>query len=60
MLLHCVAAQQRTPTCAVAYAVRRGVSPESARDLIAEALPHSRRRGLLWEAAVLHGTEVAR
>lgn len=51
VLLHCVAAQQRTPTVAAAYAVHRGATPEQARRMVAEALPRSRRRGLLWERA---------
>ena len=51
VLVHCVAAQQRTPTVAVAYAVARGATPEEARRMVAEALPHSRRRGRLWDFA---------
>jgi ADP-ribosylglycohydrolase/predicted protein tyrosine phosphatase len=51
VLVHCVAAQQRTPSVAVAYAVRRGTAPADARAMVAAALPHSRRRGLLWETA---------
>ena len=51
VLVHCVAAQQRTPTVAAAYAVRRGATPDEARRMVAEALPRSRRRGLLWEHA---------
>jgi ADP-ribosylglycohydrolase len=49
VLVHCVAAQQRTPSVAAAYAVHRGATPERARRMVAEALPRSRRRGLLWE-----------
>ena len=51
VLVHCVAAQQRTPTVAVAYAVARGATPEDARRMVAEALPDSRRRGRLWDFA---------
>lgn len=51
VLVHCVAAQQRTPSVAVAYAVHRGATPAEARLMVAEALPHSRRRGRLWEFA---------
>lgn len=51
VLVHCVAAQQRTPSAAAAYAVRRGASPDEARRLVAESLPRSRRRGLLWDHA---------
>ncbi|WP_254185532.1 nicotinamide riboside transporter PnuC [Nocardioides panacis] len=39
VLLHCVQAQQRTPSTAVAYAVRLGAAPEEARRMIAAALP---------------------
>lgn len=59
VLVHCVAAQQRTPSVAAAYAVRRGASPGEARRLVAEALPWSRRRGLLWDHATA-GAEEAR
>jgi ADP-ribosylglycohydrolase len=51
VLVHCVQAQQRTPSVALAYAVRLGVSPDQARELVARVLPHSRRRGRLWDAA---------
>lgn len=51
VLVHCVAAQQRTPSVAVAYAVHRGATPDDARRMIAEALPHSRRHGRLWDVA---------
>ena len=51
VLLHCVAAQQRTPSVAAAYAVHRGATPAEARRMIAEALPRSRRRGRLWDLA---------
>lgn len=50
VLLHCVAAQQRTPTVAVAYAVRRGVPPTEAARAVLDALPTARGQGLLWEA----------
>ena len=51
VLVHCVAAQQRTPSVGVAYAVRRGATPDEARRMIAEALPHSRQRGRLWDVS---------
>ena len=51
VLVHCVAAQQRTPSVGAAYAVHRGATPEEARQMIAEVLPHSRRRGRLWDLA---------
>ena len=51
VLVHCVRAEQRTPSVAVAYAVHLGASAEEARRKIVEALPHSRRQGRLWECA---------
>ena len=51
VLVHCVQAQQRTPSVGVAYAVLLGASPAEARRMIAEALPHSRQRGRLWDAS---------
>ncbi len=51
VLVHCVQAQQRTPSVAVAYAVRRGATAAEARRMVAEALPHSRRHGRLWDFA---------
>ena len=51
VLVHCVRAEQRTPSVAVAYAVHLGASADAARHEIATALPHSRRRGRLWECA---------
>ncbi|WP_231123206.1 ADP-ribosylglycohydrolase family protein [Nocardioides sambongensis] len=53
VLVHCVAAQQRTPSVAVAYAVLLGVEPEAARAAVRAALPQARGRGLVWEAADL-------
>ena len=57
VLVHCVAAQQRTPSVAVAYAVRRGADPAEARSMVATALPHSRRRGRLWDLAAPERTD---
>ena len=51
VLVHCVQAQQRTPSVAVAYAVRCGATAAEARRMVAEALPHSRRHGRLWDFA---------
>jgi ADP-ribosyl-[dinitrogen reductase] hydrolase len=51
VLVHCVRAEQRTPSVAVAYAVRQGATPEDARASIAEALPNSRQHGRLWDLA---------
>jgi predicted protein tyrosine phosphatase len=56
VLVHCVAAQQRTPSVAAAYAVRCGATPEQARRLVAEALPWSRRRGPVWDRATAPAT----
>lgn len=49
--LHCVAAQQRTPSVALAYAVLRGHDPHEAGRAIRDALASTRGRGRLWEAA---------
>jgi ADP-ribosylglycohydrolase len=50
VLLHCVAAQQRTPSVAAAYTVLRGSSPDLARYAVRTALPGARGHGALWEA----------
>jgi hypothetical protein len=42
VLLHCVAAQSRTPTVAIAYAMRQGVPLEDAARAVQSALPASR------------------
>ena len=55
VLLHCVAAQQRTPSVAVAYAVLRGHDPQQARRDIADALGSTRGWGVVWDAADLTG-----
>lgn len=60
VLVHCVAAQQRTPSVAAAYAVHLGATPEEARAMVAGALPHSRRHGRLWDHATAQGTGVMR
>jgi ADP-ribosylglycohydrolase len=60
VLVHCVQAQQRTPSTAVAYAVRLGATPDEARRMVAEALPRSRRRGRLWDYAAGEGGSDAR
>lgn len=39
VLLHCVAAQSRTPTVAIAYAMHRGIPLERARVAVTDALP---------------------
>lgn len=51
VLLHCVAAQQRTPSAAVAYAVLKGVALQTAQRTVLEALPDARARGVVWRAA---------
>ena len=52
VLLHCVAAQQRTPSAAVRYAVRLGIDANVAAEAIVSALPSTRGRGLLWRTAL--------
>ncbi|MDF2092575.1 ADP-ribosylglycohydrolase family protein [Knoellia sp. 3-2P3] len=52
VLLHCVAAQQRTPSAAVRYAVRLGIDANVAAEAIVSALPSTRGRGLLWQTAL--------
>ncbi|NYG54963.1 ADP-ribosylglycohydrolase [Nocardioides perillae] len=51
VLLHCVAAQQRTPSAAVAYAVMLGADPEEARERVLAVLNEARGYGRVWEAA---------
>ena len=51
VLLHCVAAQQRTPSVAVAYAVLLGHSVADARRDVRAALGSTRGRGRVWDAA---------
>lgn len=57
VLLHCVAAHQRTPSVAVAYAVLLGHDPAKARTDVLAALPSARGRGRVWEAAVPHHSQ---
>ena len=49
--VHCVAAQQRTPSVALAYAALRGQDPAAAREAIKGVLPSTRASGALWDAA---------
>jgi len=51
VLVHCVAAEQRTPSAAVAYARWLGVPAEEAQAAISAALSSARARGRLWEHA---------
>ena len=53
VLLQCVAAQQRTPSVAVAYAVLLGADPAQARERVMDVLDQPRGWGRLWEAADL-------
>ena len=53
VLLHCVAAQQRTPSVAIAYAVLLGHEPDQARRDIAAVLKSTRGWGTVWDAADL-------
>ncbi|MFW5473146.1 ADP-ribosylglycohydrolase family protein [Knoellia sp. CPCC 206450] len=56
VLVHCVAAQQRAPSVAARYAVRRGIPRHVAEADLKRALPRIRGAGLLWRTAL--GTEV--
>jgi ADP-ribosylglycohydrolase len=51
VLVHCVAAQQRTPSAAIAYARRLGVSADEAIAAVRKAVPGARGHGRLWDAA---------
>jgi ADP-ribosylglycohydrolase len=51
VLLHCVAAQQRTPSVALAYATLLGHDPDEAARRISGALPSTRGHGPVWDAA---------
>lgn len=51
VLLHCVAAEQRTPSAGVAYARRLGVPADEAEDSVRFALPSARGYGNLWRHA---------
>ncbi|MBA3265980.1 MAG: ADP-ribosylglycohydrolase family protein [Nocardioidaceae bacterium] len=52
VLVHCVAAQQRTPSVAAAYARVLGASADEAHRVVRAALPNARGSGRLWDAAV--------
>ncbi|TIC84430.1 ADP-ribosylglycohydrolase family protein [Nocardioides sp. GY 10127] len=51
VFLHCVAAEQRTPSVAVAYSLLLGHPLEDARAAVRRALPGARGRGRVWDAA---------
>lgn len=50
VLLHCVAAEQRTPSVAVAYGLLLGHSVADARRDVRTALTSTRGRGRVWDA----------
>lgn len=50
VLLHCVAAQQRTPSVAVAYALLLGHDLDESRRAVMAVLPSARGRGRVWQA----------
>ncbi|HEX8972397.1 ADP-ribosylglycohydrolase family protein [Oryzihumus sp.] len=52
VLLHCVHAEQRTPSVALRYAVRQGAEAREAARLIQTVLPSTRGYGRLWDAAL--------
>jgi len=49
VLLHCVAAEQRTPTVAVEYAALMGHDRAEAAGQVRATLPSTRGHGLLWD-----------
>ena len=51
MLLHCVAAEQRTPSVAVEYGVLLGHDVEVSREAIVSVLASTRGSGRVWDAA---------
>lgn len=51
VLLHCVAAHQRTPSVAVAYSRLLGVEPRKAQRDVRSALASARGSGAVWDAA---------
>ncbi|MBF4766623.1 ADP-ribosylglycohydrolase family protein [Nocardioides agariphilus] len=53
VLLHCVAAHQRTPSVAIAYAVVLGYDLDRARRDVAAVLKSARGWGTVWDAADL-------
>ena len=52
VLVHCVAAQQRAPSVAARYAVRRGIPAQVAEADLKGAVPRLRGAGLLWRTAL--------
>src|SRR5665811_49878 len=51
VFVHCVAAQQRTPSVGIAYSRLLGVDAETAKTDMRRALPGLRGSGRLWDAA---------
>lgn len=51
VLVHCVAAEQRTPSVALAYSRHLGIPPAEAGEEIKAALASTRGSGRLWEQA---------
>jgi ADP-ribosylglycohydrolase len=51
VLLHCVAAQQRTPSIALTYSTLLGHDVDVSRRLLLESLPSARGSGRVWRAA---------
>jgi len=51
VLVHCVAAEQRTPSAGLAYARVLGVPADEADEAIRQAVPSARGHGRLWDAA---------
>lgn len=51
VFVHCVAAQQRTPSAALAYSRLLGIEADQAHADLRKVLPDLRGRGRLWEAA---------
>lgn len=51
VFVHCVAAQQRTPSVGVAYSRLLGIPAERAQADMRRVLPRLRGSGRLWDAA---------
>lgn len=51
VFVHCVAAEQRTPSAALAYSRRLGHEAAPAASVIKAQLPSTRAQGLLWDRA---------
>ncbi len=51
VFVHCVAAQQRTPSAALAYSRLLGIDADQARADLRKVLPDLRGHGRLWDAA---------